>query len=276
MCAIFLLMQGPAKAEAGGVEFEVFGSHDSNPSRAQAGNRVGAENIQGAGATLLRSMLLDERSGMIFQGGGTIQRHSAFSGLNNLALNAGVIYRIQPTVGYAMPWYELALNLERQRYANSAIRDGSSAALDLSVGKHFTDRIYSTAGVGIKRSLADRENLFDLTERRLFVTLGYRFGLENTFYASLSQRRGDQVFGSRETYGVSGTVKASGDDPVFGEGYYAYRMDAASNIAEAGVNLPVRGNGALDVRAKRSRTYAYGGQAYDYTLMQISWRYRFY
>lgn len=273
---MLLTMQGTAQAEVGPVELELFGGHDSNPSRAQAVSRVEAEDVQGARATAFRSLLLDERSGMIFRGGGTVERHSSFSGLNNIGLNAGISYRIQPTVGYAMPWYELSLDLERHRYASSAIRNGMSAALNLSVGKHFTDRIYSTAGVGIKRNLADDTELFDLTERKLFATLGYRFGLKNAFYASLSRSKGDQVFGAAESYGVSGEVKAKGDDPVFGEGHYAYRMDATSTAAEAGLNLPVRGIGVLDMSAMRSRSYAYGGQAYEYTLIRISWRYRFY
>jgi len=276
ICALCLLLQGSAHAGPGDVEFEVFGGHDSNPSRAQTGNGVASEDIQGAGASLLRSLLLDEHSGMVLRVGGAILRHSVFSGLNNLALNTKLSYRIQPTVGYTLPWYELSIDLERRQYANSAIRDGTSAALDLSMSKHFTDRIYSTTGLGLRKSLADRTNTFDLTERKLFITFGYKFGLENTFYASLSRARGDQVFGASESYAVRGAVKASADDPVFGQGYYAYRMDATSSIAEAGVNLPVRGHGTWDISAKRSRAYAYGGQAYEYNLMLISWRYRFF
>lgn len=276
ICALCLLLQGSARAGLGDIEFEAFGGHDSNPSRAQAESRVAAENILGARASVLRSYLLDERSGIIIRGGGTILRHSVFSGLNELGLNANLSYRIQPTVGYTSPWYELSIDLERRQYTGSAIRDGMSAALDLSVGKHFTDRIYSTTGVGVKRSLADRAYVFDRTERKLFITIGYKFGLENTLYASLSRTRGDQVFGSDEIYGVRGAVKAGADDPVFGEGYYAYRMDASSNIAEAGVNLPVRGHGNWDLSVKRSRAYAYGGQSYEYNLMLLSWRYRFF
>ena len=276
ICSVLLLLQGPAHAQIGNVEFEAFAGHDSNPSRAQAGDGVGAESVQGVRATWLRSVLLDERSGMILQGGGTFERHSAYSGLNNLALNAGATYRIQPTVGYAMPWYELSLDLNAHRYANSSIRDGISAALELSVGKHFTDRIYSTAGAGVRRSLAGQGYIFDLTQRTLFATLGYRFSLDDTLYVRLSQGRGDQVFGARETYGVSGTAKASGDDPVFGDGYYAYRMDAVANSVEAGVNIPLRGYGALDLRARRSRSRADGGETYDDTLMLISWRYSYF
>ena len=275
-CAILLLLHGPAKAAAVNTEFEVFGVHDNNPSRARAEDNVGAENIQGARLTFLRSMLLDERSGIVFQGGGVVERHSTFSGLNNIALNARLRYRIQPTVGYTLPWYEMFIDLERRQYADSAIRDGTSAAIELSAGKQFTDRIYSTAGFGLKRSVADHDYLFDLTQRKLFITLGYRFGAQNILYASLSKTRGDQVFGASESHGVSGAVKASADDPVFGEGYYAYRMDTASTIAEAGVNLPVRGRGSLDISAKRYRAYAYGGPAYEYTLAQIGWRYSFY
>ena len=258
ICSVLLLLQGPAHAQIGNVEFEAFAGHDSNPSRAQAGDGVGAESVQGVRATWLRSVLLDERSGMILQGGGTFERHSAYSGLNNLALNAGATYRIQPTVGYAMPWYELSLDLNAHRYANSSIRDGISAALELSVGKHFTDRIYSTAGAGVRRSLAGQGYIFDLTQRTLFATLGYRFSLDDTLY------------------GVSGTAKASGDDPVFGDGYYAYRMDAVANSVEAGVNIPLRGYGALDLRARRSRSRADGGETYDDTLMLISWRYSYF
>jgi hypothetical protein len=271
-----LLLLEPARAEGGPIEFELFGTRDSNPNSAQPDNAVGAENVQAARLTWLRSALLDQRSGMMFSGGGTIERHSAYSGLNNLVLNAGIRYRIQPNVGYTMPRYELALELERHSYADSAIRNATSAALELSVAKHFTDRIYSSAGVGISRSLADREQVFDLNQRKLFATLAYRFGLDNTLRLSLSRHIGDQVFGAHESDGLNGTARASGDDPVFGAGYYAYRLGATSTIAGADLNFPLRGNGELSIGVRRNRTYADGGQAYASTRALLGWRYRYY
>ena len=271
-----LLLCGPAKAEGVGFEFELFGGHDSNPSRAQTGSGAGAENIEGARMTLLRSVLLDERSGVILTGGGAMERHSAYPGLNNFALDVHLGYRIQPSVGYTMPWYGLSIDLERRKYADSVIRDRTSAALELSAGKHFTDRIYSTIGIGVRRNVADHAYVFDMTQSRHFINAGYKLSPQDTLYASLSRTRGDQVFGAGETYAVRGAVKVSDDDPVFGESYYAYRMEAVSNIVETGVNFPVGRLGSWDISAKRSRTHAYGGQAYDYALMSISWRYRFY
>jgi hypothetical protein len=273
---MLLLLHQPARAGGGSIEAELFDARDNNPSRAQPDNSVGAENVQGARITWLRSALLDYRSGMIFSGGGTIERHSAYSGLNNIALNAGMRYRIQPSVGYTMPRYELALALERHSYADSAIRDATSAALELSVAKHFTDRIYSSAGVGISRSVADREQVFDQSQRKLFATLAYRFGLDNTLQLRLSRRKGDQVFGAHESDGLYGSAKAGADDPVFGGGYYAYRLGAATTIAGADLNFPVRGNGELIIGVRRNRTYADGGQAYASTRTLLSWRYRYY
>lgn len=276
VCLLGVLLPASAYAYPSAIEFELFGGHDSNPSRAQAGNGVAAEDVRGARVSVHRSDLLDERSGMILRGGGTILTHSVYSGLNELAVNANLSYRIQPTVGYTLPWYELSVDLERRNYANSAIRDATNAALELSVGKHFTDRIYSTSGIGLKRSVADRANIFDQTERNIFVTFGYKFNRESTLYAKASRARGDQVVGAEAAYGINGNVKAGDDDPVFGQGRYAYRMNATSSLAEVGVNLPLRGLGTWDLSARRYRAIADGGPAYEYNLMLISWRYGFF
>ena len=276
ICALGLLLRGAAHASPGAVELETFAARDGNPSRSQAGSGVPAENIYGIGASMLRTYLIDEHSGVLVRGSGALLTHTAFAGLNELVLNANLRYRWQPAVGYTLPWYEVLIDVERHKHANSTLRDAIGAALELSVGKYFTDRVYATSGIGVRRTVADRGNVFDQTEAKAFATAAYRFGQEETFYARLSRTRGDRVFGADESYGMSGHVKAGDDDPVFGAGRYAYRMTATANVIEIGVDLPVRGHGAWDIGAKRARAYADGGPAYGDNLILVSWRYRYY
>ena len=125
-------------------------------------------------------------------------------------------------------------------------------------------------------SSIDAEHLIQASQRKLFATLAYGFGLDNTLQLRLSRHMGDQVFGAHESDGLNGRARASGDDPVFGAGYYAYRLGAASTTAGADLNFPMRGNAELSIGVTRNRTYADGGQAYASTRALLSWRYRYY
>lgn len=274
--AISFLLPAAAQAGQQGLEFETFAGHDGNPSHGQAGNGIAGEDIYGASLNMLRSELLDEHSGLTVRGGTTLLEHARFSGLNELVLAANLRYRVQPTIGYTRPWYQLSLDLERHQFACSAMRDATHAAIELTAGKRFTDRLDATVGIALRRGLADHGEVFDLSERRLFLAAGYKFGPANTLYASLSHASGDQVFGADESSYLRGNIKASAEDPVFGKDIDVYRMAASTTSAEVGVNLPLRGAGAWDLSAKHSRAYANDGPAYAYRQILLSWRYRFF
>ncbi len=265
-----------AAAHSSQVDAEVFAGHASNPDRAQNGKGVAAEDVRGANLSAYTTTLIDPNSGIEFQGAASLLTHSAYSGLNEVGLKARVKYRVQPTVGYTQPWYELSLGLERYQHASSAIRDATDATLGLTLGKRYTDRIAGTGGVAIRRELPDHGSVFDRTEGQLWAAVDYRYGIDNSLYARLSRSWGDQVFGGQEYTTYYRNVKASADDPAFGESRYAYRIHACTTLAEVGTSLPFPGYGTWDLRATRSRSLAYAGMNYSTTLLVLAWRGRFF
>ncbi len=273
--AVALAVATAARADGSGVDFEAFAAHERNVTRAQAPADIASDDIQGASATLFRSLMRDEHGGWVFRAGAEFDRHSRFSGLNNATLSAGAAYRWQPTLGYTEPWYEISARLGRLNYANSRIRDGTTATVGAAMGKHFTDRLYSRAGLEYERRRADRENVFDLAWHRARVDFGYRFGLDSTLFASVARLWGDQVYSERMSAWSSAYATASASDVAFGEYYYAYRVDAITTLAGIGVSLPVARNGTLEFSADRYRADADGGLSYADTLIRIGLRFHY-
>ena len=270
-----LVVAPAARADASGVDFEAYAAHERNVTRAQAPADIASDDIQGAQATVFRSLMRDEHGGWVFRAGAGFERHSRFPGLNNASLSAGAAYRWQPALGYTEPWYEISARLGLLKYANSGIRDGTTATLGAAMGKHFTDRLYSRAGLEYERRRADREDVFDLVWRRAFVDIGYRIGLESTLFASVSRIWGDQVYSERTSGWSPVYARASAGDVAFGEHYYAYRVDAITTLAEIGMSLPLARSSALEFSANRYRAGADGGLAYGDTLMRIGLRFHY-
>ena len=265
-----------AAALSSQVDAEVFAGHVSNPDRAQTGKGVAAEDVRGASLSTYATAFIDPNSGIEVQGAANLLAHSAYPGLNEVGLKARAKYRVQPTVGYTLPWYELSAGLERYQHAGSAIRDATDATLGLTMGKRYTDRIAAQGGVAIRRELPDHGSVFDKTESQLWAAIDYRYGFDNSLYARLSRSWGDQVFGGQEYTSYYRNVKASADDPAFGEGRYAYRIHACTTLGELGTSLPFPGYGVWDLRATRARSLPYAGISYTTTLLVIAWRGRFF
>lgn len=69
-------------------------------------------------------------------------------------------------------------------------------------------------------------------------------------------------------------------DPAFADAFggapvTAYRMEATTMLFETGVNIPIRGNQALDFGASFDSEADQGGGTYDGAIYRIGYLYRF-
>ncbi len=259
-------------------------THDTNVNRAAHANDEQTDQILAVEGYAARSFRLSYRSGFVVRGGLRLREHREFGDLSNVAALGRVAYRFQPSPGYTGTWIELAGTAEALRYSDSELRDGYVLSGSVSIGKYLTDRIRCGAGLALDEREAKDGDLYDLSATRAWLTLDYRITPAITVYGSTTWIQGDHVFTANYP-AAQGQLSPYADvvvaDPAFADAFggvpvTAYRMEAATMLFEAGVNIPTRRNQALDLGASWFESEAdRGGGKYYGALFRIGYLYRF-
>lgn len=265
---------GAASAGATHFDVELSWRHDNNISRAEDGRDKFSDDAAGLDLTLTRSLMLTENSGLQLRGGLHLNQFARFENLSRLAVEAGVLYRIQPVKAYTAPWFEAALGWQREEFQNSDIREGDLLTLDFGVGKRFTDRLRMRAGYGWERRFADNNAVFEWQRRNARIGTDFRLSPVFTLYGAVTWSRGDQVFTATPAPAFRNAAKAVVDDPAFGA-RRAYRLGAEADVLELGGSFSLNSSHTLDVGLRRFEIESEGGHAYDGFEARASWLYRF-
>lgn len=241
-----------ADATRFGVDAEY--GHDSNVNRAALGSEKRSDDSVSIEAHAARALVLSPRSGVVLRAALRATQYSDFHDLSNLDFSGRAAYRIQPAPGFTSPWFELSGQVDALRYRDSAIRDGYAGAIAASVGKYFTDRIRSEAGIGLERRGGGEGDVYDLSNRKIWLALDYRLTQKAILYGSATRMKGEQVFTLFNTgpwAALYAYAKASAADPVFAGAFggapMAYRIDARTERYELGINIALQSNNALDL-----------------------------
>lgn len=259
-------------------------THDTNVNRTAWANEEKSDEILAVEGHAARSFKLSPRSGAVVRGGLRLRGHREFGDLSNLAALGRAAYRFQPSPGYTGAWIELAGTAEVLRYRDSALRDGYIVTGTASIGKHLTDRIRLGAGLGRDEREGEDGDLYDLSNTRAWLTFDYRVTPGITLYGSTTWIQGDQVFTANHPATQSELIPYADvivADPAFAGAFggvpaTAYRLEATTLLFEAGVNIPIRGNQALDFGASWFDSEAdQGGGAYDGATFRLGYFYRF-
>jgi hypothetical protein len=281
-----LSMLAPVAARGADTRFGLDAelAHDTNVNRAAYAGDEQTDEILAAEGYAARSFRLSHRSGVVVRGGLRLREHREFGDLSNLAALGRVTYRFQPSPGYTGAWIELDGTAEASRYRDSELRDGYALSGSVSVGKYFTDRVRIGAGLGLDEREGKEGALYDLSTTRAWLTLDYRVTPEITVYGTTTLIQGDHVFTASYPAAkaqLSPYADVIVEDPAFADAFggvppIAYRMEATTMLFEAGVNIPIRGNQALDFGASwyDSETDRGGGK-YDGAIFRIAYLYRF-
>lgn len=259
-------------------------THDTNVNRAAYPKEEQADDILAVEGYAARGVRLSYRGGLVMRGGLRLREHREFGDLSNAAALGRVAYRFQPSPGYTGAWVELAGSAELLRYRDSGLRDGYIVSGSISAGKHLTDRIRAGAGLGLDEREGKEGALYDLSTIRAWLTLDYRITPRVIVYGSTNWIQGDHVFTANypatqaELSPYSEVIAA---DPAFADAFggasvTAYRMEASTLLFEAGVNIPLKGNQALDFGASWFDSEAdRGGGKYDGATFRLGYLYRF-
>ncbi len=265
-----------------GVDAEFL--HDTNVTRGPTAEDEKSDTIVSVEGYAARSYQLGVRSGIVMRGGLRLAEHTTFGDLSHVAASARAIYRLQPQPGYSQPWFEIAGAGQWLQHRDSDLRDGFIASASLGAGSYLTDRVRASINAGLEERIGSEGTLYDLTQNRIWGTLDYRVGLAATLYGSVIRLAGDQVFNAGSAAGQAGLspyYDVRVRDPALSEEFngvapYGYRLEATTYIFELGLNLPLRGNQAIDLSGSFfDSSTDRGSQSYDGAAVRAIYMYRF-
>ena len=255
LCVFALLASTPLLAADTryGIDAELLA--DDNINRGQAGYEK-SDTIVSVEGSAARSFLLSTRSGLNLRGALRYENFTDFGDLSNLSLLGRVAYVFQPNPGFSGTKFEIAGWAQAVQYSDSDIRDGYLYSISGALSKHVTDRVRLGAGASYNGRKADTGDVYDLSNNSLWISADYRLR-KTTLYGSWTMTNGDQVITtvSGSYPGLDGSVyEASAIDTAFAGDFFgatpwAYRLEAQTMVYELGVNVPIRGNQALDFSA---------------------------
>ena len=285
LAAALVVLAAPLARAAEGWRFGMQGDalHDDNATR---GIYDGAksDNLVSVEGDATRSSLLTPQSGLVLRGLGRYTAYDKLSDLSNLVLGLRAAWRIQPSLGFDSPWYEIAGEAQRLIFPDSDLRDGMLFSADASVGAYLTDRMRVSGGFGLdQRNGGGSAGVFDYTQNRLFGTFDLRVGINTAVYAKLTRIGGDQVFSSGSVSGLAPPGNWADDPALRGPlgltTANIYKIDATTFAWELGVNVPFGPSRSFDFGIARYDSKvnegAASGQSYSATLLRASVLYRF-
>ena len=217
-------------------------------------------------------------------------RYQDFQDLADLShweLSAALSYRIKPDLRFTGTWYDLALGLTWLDYADSEIRDGYLASVDLTAGKRLTDRVSLSGGLGY----ADREandgpagfrggHVFDTETRSAYLSADYRLTERLTLYGGDTYQEGDVVSTATPNRPIVNWSAEIQPDPALGPGIggrprFAYQLSGYSDLRHLGLHVWLSPAWAVDLRVEDVDTQGARDNDYADTLVSAGLSYRF-
>lgn len=283
LCILPALCVSPAASaeRVGNADVEI--RHDSNINNAQSNNDIASDSASSVSVSetgvffpeedIILS-LAGEAAGMIFD---------RYTGLNNLSLGATLALRKKWALGPYAPWSSLSLSSQHLNFADD-IRNGWNDRLTIGGGQRISERWNVRAEGVVDRRTADAlqsvrpgisGDVFSQSSRAMTLNAEYawRDGAFLSFGSLL--RRGDVVASTRGSKHIFLASEAIAADPVFGQGFYAYRMAGTTYGLNADMNIAVTSHSLLRASIARQVTDAAGGNDYAKNVTMLSWDYDF-
>lgn len=232
------------------------------------------------GATISRSIRLNEKSGMALRAGLHLKEQFDYDDLSRISFNAGARYRLQPYPGFTAPWLEVSLDTERLEHRDSEIRDGWIHGFGIGIGKYFTDRLRASIGWHAQKRVAQEGRSYDISNQFWKANIDFRLTPKGSLYASAARIFGDQVSSApQSTLGPNPLQPtAQTADPALQENGIsrtAYRFDADTDTFELGYNHALTGSTAIDLSVRYFEADAKGGHTYHGTSARAGLLYQF-
>jgi hypothetical protein len=199
-------------------------------------------------------------------------------------LEAGLVGRLRRTLGpgFSAPWAGLDLAVHGRAHRRGADRDGVLADVTALLGARATDRLRGLAGVAVHLRRGDGR-VRDRHALRAFLRAELDGPADTLLWIGLDAARGDVVADGSPSDRLVAASAARAEDPTFGRAAaradappgsgalrVAYRLEADTLGAGAGVVVPLGPDGSVELFAERRRIDADGGLDYDTARIGLS------
>ncbi|MDH3714008.1 MAG: hypothetical protein OET44_09205 [Gammaproteobacteria bacterium] len=220
---------------------------DDNVTKAEASDDIFEDSfITGSGGFTYKQEL-SFRSLLLYRGSVAFESYDEFDGLSNVALNGTIDYKIQLARGFGAAAYTLTAFVQEHDF-ESDMRDSTTLGVRGTVAKRFTDRIFSTFGLGYKKRESESD-VFDTESARIFGNLDWLLTDQLVSYATLQYVVGDVVSTARPTLDIINAAQAIEPDDAFGgvqTGRFAYKLSADTALLTLGLNYGINRANSLD------------------------------
>ena len=283
LCAVPLLGVSPVALAEWVGNADVGIRHDSNINNAQVSDSIVSISALSAGVSETGFFPLENGNSLSITGEFRGEAFDHYSGLNNVSLGAELASRKKWALGAYAPWTGLSLSSAYFNFANN-IRNGWRNQIALRGGKRVFERWDVRAECMAERRSADTllpdqpgisGDVFSQTSRTLAFTAEYTLNDSTFFTFGSLLRHGDVVASTMETQKIISSSKAIAVDPVFGTGFYAYRMNGTSYALNADMNFAVTPSSVLRAAISRQLTHTQGDNNYGKNVQMVSWNYNF-
>ena len=283
LCSTPLLCASPAALAEWVGNADAGIRYDSNINNAQLADDIVSASALSAGVSATGFFPLEDGNSLSITGESRGETFNSYTGLNNISLGAALVFRKKWALGPYAPWIGLSLSSARLNYANN-IRNGWRHQIAIRGGKRIFERWDIRAEYMVERRTADTlppdqpgisGDVFSQTSRAMTLNAEYTWS-DSLFLAFGSLlRHGDVVTSARETTKIISSSQAIAVDPVFGPGFYAYRMAGTTYGLNADMNITVAPHSLLRASMARQVTHAEGGNDYARNVATFSWNYNF-
>jgi hypothetical protein len=288
--AILLLVAGMEFAHAEWIG-NVSGQYEfnSNLSNAQRSGDIKSDSAFRMNLSGGKYFQLTDSTGlsMTVDLGGTNQVR--FNGLNNLSYGLSTSLRHKFGLGDSAPWISVAGSAAYHDFEN-APRDGWQYNLSFAMGKRLSEIWEIQVKYLYDERISDRVfNIPFLTTLSppifgdAFNISGHSVSLTNIFtitdklyaYLGYTHREGGVTSSTRRNLNIFAASDAITPDNVYGNDFFAYRIDARSNKFSLGLSWALNGHASLNLGYDWMKTTGNHNLVYTNNLAHCSLIYRF-
>lgn len=267
--AVLLLLASPAGAEHH-VKLHWSGDlgvgYDDNVGNAAEDNDVRDSSVVVGGVNLNYARALSLNTGLLLRGSLQGEAYEAEDGFSNGRALAMVRLSHRPSSGFYMPTFAAWLSAGALEF-DSAMRDGFEFRGGLFMTEPLTTAISTRLSVSASQRQSDNA-AFDLSTWSASLNLDWAVTPGFTLYTGYQFQGGDVVSTgtvppkSSHIAGGCGSATACDPDDAL-DGQFAYRVEATTHLATAGLNVPLSSRLALDAQARYVDSTATGGTSYE-------------
>jgi|GEM_PF-6736531 len=253
---------------------------DDNISQAEQASNIAEDQFAELSASLAFSRLLTIKQGYTIASFTKLKGHNKFDALDSQTLGVSAIYRIQPTLGFTQPFYQISTTLKIQEFEFDQ-RDNTTLELRAQVKKRFTDKL--TASFGLEQqSIESDGTVFDLERSKIFTNMDLSLNRSSVLYFTYNYIDGDSVstgFLNTSQFKVVKYAEEREQDLAFSKEltgtWMAYKIPTKTQTFKLGFNKRMPRDMSVDVSALMVDVKGEGNNNYQRLITRFSLSKRF-